>query len=177
MLSALALSGYLIPPPALLTGLPLGQEDGAGGVPPKLAGLPKKQAAFRTAIKVQRAKFRDLLRQVEHLESIPDELDDLADAVYASEREIAREMVPKMELLGDRLATLKRVRHTPQTRALQRHMEEWLDNTATWLELYQNLRIMLIKLASDRRSLTEPGSPIFDDAETATEYLRKLVAE
>jgi hypothetical protein len=177
MLSALALSGYVIPPPALLTGLQLGHEDGAGGAAVKLAGLPRKQAAFRAAIKAQKGKFRELLRQVEQLESNPDELDDLANAVYASEQEIAREMVPKMELLGDQLAVLKRVQPKPQARAIRRHMEEWLDNAATWLELYQNLRIMLIKLASDRRSLTEPGSDVFSSAEDADAHLRSLMAE
>ncbi len=45
-----------------------------------------------------------------------------------------------------------------------------------WLELYQNLQIRLFRLASDRRSETEPGSPVFDNAEDAAEYLRKLVA-
>jgi hypothetical protein len=142
-----------------------------------LAGLPKKQAAFRAAIKTQKAKFKELLRQTEQLEGDPDELDELAEAVYAGERKIAQEIVPKMELLGDQLAVLKRVPQTPQTRSLRRHIEEWLDSAATWLELYQDLRIMLIKLASDRRSLSEPGSGVFSTAEEAEAHLRALMGE
>lgn len=177
MLSALSLSGYVIPAPALLTGLQLGDKDGAGDVAAKLAGLPRKQAAFHAATKAQTKKFKELLHQVERLESKPDELDDLANAVYAGEQAIARDMVPKMELIGDQLAAVKRIQQTPQTRTLQRHMQEWLDSAATWLELYQNLRIMLIKLASDRRSLTEPGSPVFSTAEEAEAHLNSLMAE
>ncbi len=62
-------------------------------------------------------------------------------------------------------------------RSWRRIAEECLEISISWLELYQNLQIRLYKLASDRRSMTEPSSPVFDDAETAMEYLRKLVAE
>lgn len=177
MLSALALSGYVIPPPALLTGLQLSDGAGADSVAAMLAGLPRKQAAFRAAIKTQRGKFKELLHQAEQLEVNPDELDEIANTVYAREQKIASEMVPKMELLSGQLAALKRPRQTSHTRSLQRHLEEWLDNVATWLELYQNLRIMLIKLASDRRSLTEPGSEVFSSAEEVDAHLRGLMIE
>jgi len=55
--------------------------------------------------------------------------------------------------------------------------EESLEIGITWLELYQNLQIRLIKLASDRRAADQLDSPVFSDGESAAEYLRKLVAE
>jgi hypothetical protein len=42
---------------------------------------------------------------------------------------------------------------------------------------YRNLRIRPLKLASDRRSAEDPGSPVFPGADAAAEYLRIFVAE
>jgi hypothetical protein len=179
-LSQLAVSGYLLPPPALPVfeaGLPLARGGAAVRHSPEAFNWSKALTGIRSKLKTQREQFDALYREAERLRIAFDELGDIANAVYAEERKFAEVLIPQIAWLTRTLATLRKQPGTNERRSLTQGMEGWLDIVATWLELYQNLRIRLLKLASDRLSETEPSSPVFDASEAATEYLRKLIAE
>ncbi|HZK91722.1 MAG TPA: hypothetical protein VFC56_16395 [Stellaceae bacterium] len=91
--------------------------------------------------------------------------------------EAAAVLVPQIDRLRKNLASPKGHSDAPTIRSWRRLAEESLEIGITWLELYQNLQIRLIKLASDRRAADQLDSPVFSDGESAAEYLRKLVAE
>jgi hypothetical protein len=69
-------------------------------------------------------------------------------------------------------------RRTDFTRSVRRSAEESLNIAETWLEVHQNLKIRLLKLASDRRAAAgETGSPILFDADEMERYLRRISGE
>jgi hypothetical protein len=105
--------------------------------------------------------------------SPPEELEEAAGIIFDSERKIAAALVPQIEKLEKNLAR----KHPPTdfARSVRRSAEEALDIGQTWLELHQNLRIRLMKLASDRRiAAGETGSPILSDADEMERYLRRI---
>lgn len=177
MLSALAVSGYVLPPPALVGEKKLRGSFPTGDMYARLAELAEAQARARTRLKEQRDRFDQLSEQAEHPEVDPDDLDALARALRAEEIEHAALLVPQIERLNQNLASPKGRADTPSARSWRRLAEESLEIAISWLELYQNQQIRLYKLASDRRSVDEPSSPVFSDPEAAAEYLRKLIAE
>jgi len=100
-------------------------------------------------------------------------LEEAAGIIFDNERKIAAALVPQIEQIGRKLA--RKHRPTSFARAVRRSAEEALDIGQTWLELYQNLRIRLLKLASDRRvTAGETGSPIVSDAGEMERYLRRI---
>jgi len=177
MLGALAISGYVLPPPVLTAERGARRGIPSGDSLARLAELAETQARARAKLKEQRDRFEQLYRHAEQPEVDPDDLVALAQALRTQELENAAILLPQIEQLRINLASPKARVDTPAIRSWRRLAEESLEIAVVWLELYQNLQIRLFRLASDRRSETEPGSPIFDDAESATEYLRKLVAE
>jgi hypothetical protein len=179
MLSTLAVSGYALPFPNLP---PAGSrrrattDDGPHG----LLRLEETARAVADGLKEQKVRFKTLYQEAKKLDLNADEIEALASALLSKEQELAARWLPKLRALDGEIEAAKS--GSPQSvpeadRRWCRYAEQLVEAAITWLEEYQNARIRLIKLASDRRSLTEPSSPVFDDAETATEYLRKLVAE
>jgi hypothetical protein len=144
---------------------------------PEVIDWSRALTGIRSKLKTQREQFDALYREAERLGIASNELEDVAGAVYAEEDKLAKVLVPQIAWLRGTLTALRKPPETAERRLLTQGMEGWLDLVATWLELYQNLRIRLLKLASDRLSEIELGSPVFDDPEAATEYLRKLIAE
>jgi hypothetical protein len=82
-------------------------------------------------------------------------------------------LIPQIERLKKILAR----KHLPTdfARSVRRSAEESLNIALTWLEIYQNLRIRLLKLASEQRAAAgETGSPILCDADEMERYLRRI---
>jgi hypothetical protein len=177
MLGALAISGYILPPPTLTAERGSHRGVPSGDLLARLAEFAETQARARSKLRDQRDRFEQLYRQAEQPEVNPDDLEALAHALRAQEEESAAVLVPQIEQLKIDLVSPKDRADTPAIRSWRRLAEESVEIAVVWLELYQNLQIRLFRLASDRRSETEPSSPIFDNAEDAAEYLRKLVAE
>jgi hypothetical protein len=176
-LSALAVSGYIVPPPTSDANGDFGRRLSGDSALAKLAKLTGSLARTRAALSEQNERFNALYREAAEIVNAPDELEQLADAVFDNERRIAAKFLPKIEQLKRNLATPGASADTRSMRSWRRSAEEMLEISINWLELYQNLRIRLLKLASDRRQVSDPGSPVFSNAEDADEYLRKLVAE
>ena len=177
MLSALAVSGYIVPPPTLAA--EAGSRSGGArtDILAKLATLSATQAKARIQLKEQRDRFNELYKQARDLAPSPDELEELAKAVCTRELEAAARLMPQIERLRENLASPKGNANTPTIRSWRRLAEESLEIGITWLELYQNLQIRLYKLASDRRSVTDPGSGVLSTREEVDDYLRKLMAK
>lgn len=173
-LSALAVSGYLVPPPQLTIDNSFGRGIEQDSTPRKLAAIVERVARGRAALAEQSERFDALYRQAAETLNGPDDVEQLAEAVLANERRVAAIFLPKVEGLRRRLSEPKARADTSEMRTWRRSAEEMIEMSINWLELYQNLRIRLQKLASDRLAQTEPGSPFFADAHSAMEYLRKL---
>jgi hypothetical protein len=176
MLSALAVSGYTLPLPTLTAEAASRPGRTQTDILTRLAKLSAAQAKARVELKEQRDRFDALYDEARQLAASPDELRELAKALRVRELEAAAVLVPQIERLRQNLASPKGNADTPTIRSWRRLAEESLEIAITWLELYQNLQIRLLKLASDQLNENEPGSPIFSDADAAAEYLRKLVA-
>ncbi len=176
MLSALAVSGYIIQPPPLPmdAGSPMAR---AGDFEKRLPSLWEAQARAHATLKEQRDRFDELFERAHELSATPTELRDLAREVRARELQAAEILRPRIEGLRSRLSSPKANVDTPMMRSWRRLAEESLEIGIAWLELHQNLQIRLYKLASDLLAVDHPPSPVFSDAEAATDYLRKLIAE
>jgi len=114
-----------------------------------------------------------LYRKAGQTNAPPEELEEAAAIILDNERQAASALVPQIKQIEQKLA-----REHPSTgfaRSVRRSAEEALDIGQTWLELHQNLRIRLLKLASDRRAASgEAGSPILADADDMERYLRTI---
>jgi hypothetical protein len=176
-LSSLAVSGYLVSPPQLISDDRFARGMEGRSTLGKLAKFAENVARGRAALAEQGKRFDALYRETAETLNRPDEVEQLAEAVLANERRVARNFLPRVEELRRRLSEPRAKVDTPEMRAWRRSAEEMIEMSVTWLELYQQVRIRLLKLASDRRSETEPPSPVFSDSASAIEYLRKLVAE
>jgi hypothetical protein len=173
MLNPLTVSAYLLPPPAVFARGGLDNEYRSRGDPlGRLAVFAASVAKGRAALKEQSDQFEKLYREAERANSPPEELEEAAGIIFDNERKIAAVLVPQIEKLEKNLAR----KHPPTdfARSVRRSAEEALDIGQTWLELHQNLRIRLMKLASDRRiAAGETGSPILSDADEMERYLRR----
>jgi hypothetical protein len=176
MLSTLAVSGYTLPLPTLAAEADTRPGRARTDILAKLAKLSGTQAKARVELKEQRDKFDALYEQAHQLAASPDELEELAKAVRARELEAAAVLVPQIERLRENLASPKGNADAPVIRSWRRLAEESQEIGITWLELYQNLQIRLFKLASDRRSIEEPGSGVLSTAQEVDDHLRSLMA-
>jgi hypothetical protein len=175
MLSALAVSGYIIPTPPLGINEDFNPTRSERSILVKLAKIAEVVAHARFSLTEQSERFEALFDEAAKLTGGPDELEALAEAVLQKEREAAAKVMPGVEHLRHNLSQLKS--DAPTAHSWRRWSEEAIEIAVSRLELYQNLRIRLLKLASDRQSVNEPGSPVFSDAASATEYLRKLIGK
>jgi hypothetical protein len=174
MFNLLTVSGYLLPPPivpsiGLLADEPQSQVDPLG----RLAELAALVAKNRAALKKQSERLEKFYHQAGRAKATAEELEEAARIILNNERELATTFVPQIEKFKQNLAQ----KHPPTSfaRSLRRSTEELLDITQTWLEIYQNLRIRLLKLASDRRvAAGETGSPVLSDAVEMERYLRRI---
>ena len=173
MLNPLTVSAYLLPPP-IVPSIGLLADELESQVDPlgRLAEAAALVAKSRAALKKQSERFEKFYRQVART-ATPEQLEETALLILDHERKLAAELAPKIEQLEQKLSR-KRL-PTNFARSLRRGTEEWLDIAQTWLELYQNLRIRLLKLASDRRAAAgETGSLILSDADEMRKYLRRI---
>jgi hypothetical protein len=172
--SRLAVSEYILPPPTVTFGKPTNAHERSRSVQlDRLALLADSIAKNRAKLNGLNERLEGLFRQAESSDATPDELETAASAIFDAEQTAAKSLLPQIEQLERNLAR----KHPPTefAKSLRRSAEEALDIGQTWLELYQNLRIRLLKLASDRRvAAGETGSPVFSDAGEMEEYLRRI---
>ena len=177
MLDPLTVSGYFLPPPVAFPKGALNDEHRARGDPlGRLAIFAASVAKGRAALKKQSDQFEELYREAERSKAPPEELEEAARIIFDNERKVAAALVPQIKQIERKLAR----KHPPTdfARSVRRSAEEALDIAQTWLELYQNLRIRLLKLASDRRvAAGAAGSPILSDADEMEQYLRQIAGE
>ncbi len=177
MLNPLGVSAYLLPPP-VVSAIGLLASEHQPEVDPlgRLAAGAALVAKSRAALKKQSDRFEKFYREAERARATPDKLEEAAQQILDNERQLAAVLVPQIEELERKLAR-KRL-PTDFYRSLRRSTEESLDIGKTWLELYQNLRIRLLKLASDRRlAAGETGSSILSDSGEMERYLRRLASK
>jgi hypothetical protein len=174
MLDALTVSAYFLPPPVVFAEGALTNERRSRADSPDPGSVRAVSVAdLRTALKKQRNYFEELYHEAERTEAAPEELEDGARIIFDNERKAAIALLPQIEKLKEILAQ-KHLR-TDFTRSVRRSAEESLNIAETWLEVHQNLRIRLLKLASDRRAASgETGSPILFDADEMERYLRRV---
>lgn len=174
MLSALRLSEYILPPPTVSVrgGFSDNQRSRSTQLG-RLATLAAAAARGRADLKDQSDRFDELYREVERTEMTPEELEEGARIVFENEQTFAAVLIPQIEEIQQKLT--RKYLPTNFARSLRRSAEEALEIGQTWLELYQNLRIRLLKLASDRRMAAgRAGSPILSNADDMEAYLRRV---
>ncbi len=174
MLDPLTVSEYLLPPPDAFANGVLNEEYGPQSDPfGRLAVVAASIAKGGAILKAQNDRFDELYGKAEQTNAPPEELEQAAAIIFDNERKAASALVPQIKQIEQKLA--RKHRPTDFARSARRSAEEALDIGRTWLELYQNLRIRLLKLASDRRvAAGETGSPILSDADEMERYLRRI---
>jgi hypothetical protein len=176
MLNSLAVAEYILPIPAV----PLDYEPERHATrPDELRHLAENSAgvaAIRAAVNEQSERFEKLIHALEQSDTTPADLEKAAEFILDREIQAAAVLVPKIEDLERSLARKHPSSH--YIRSLRRLGEEAVDAARAWLEIYQSLRIRLLKLASDRRAATgETGSPVLSDADEMERYLRRLAGQ
>ena len=173
MLDTLTVSAYLLPPPVIFAEGALTDERRSRADSPNPGSV---RTEVRAALKQQSNSFEELYRKAEQTNATPEELEEAVEIILDNEQKLATALAPDIEKLKQNLAR----RHPPTdfARSARRSAEESLDLTQSWLELYQNLRIRLLKLASDRRvAAGETGSAVVSDADEMERYLRRIAGE
>jgi hypothetical protein len=177
MISAeIAVSGYILPPPELPQ-IPLQVE-----IPTRplaiLAKMAKAIAEARELLKLQSDKFEALFQLVAKRADInTEEIERIAESLLAGQQKYAPTIIAALEAIDGHIPSLLQSNEAYLSGPVLRLAEDGIDIGRTWLELYQNLHIQLIKLASDRRAETEESSPVFSDSSAAESYLRRVLVE
>ena len=173
MLNSLAVADYILPPPVITIDYDPEIDRSRTEELHRLAENAAALAKLRATVNEQSKNFEKLYRAVEQSETTPTDLEEAAAFLLTREKHAATELVPRIQDLEQILT--RKYRATHFILSLRRSAEETLDAAQTWLELYQNLRIRLLKLASDRRvAAGETGSPIISDADEMERYLRGI---
>ncbi len=179
-LSSIAVSGYVIPPPVLALGrepLDVG-EDQWRRLAEILAKARPVLRQHRIAFKQQSRRLETLFHQAEDPRLSPRDLEGLAGAVGEAEQQVAETLLSQIEQFRSNIDRSRDLPDTEVTRSLRLWSEQNIEIDQAWLELYQNLRIRLLKLASERRAAAgETGSPIFSDADEMERYLHQISGE
>jgi septal ring factor EnvC (AmiA/AmiB activator) len=176
MLSSLAVADYIRPPPVITIDYDPEVDRSRADELRRLADNAARVAEFRAAVNEQSENFEKLYHAIEQSQEPPAELEKAAEFLLERERQAATALVPQIRQLEQTL-TIK-YRPTHFILSLRRSAEEALDAAQTWLEVFQNLRIRLLKLASDRRAAAgETGGRILSDAGEMKKYLRRIVGE
>jgi len=173
MLNSLAVADYILAPPVIAIDYDPDTDRSRTEELRRLAENAAKVAELRAALNDQSEKFEKLYRAVEQSEATPAELEQAAEFLLEREKQAATTLVPRIEELEKTLSSKYRPTHF--IRSLRRSAEEAVDAAQTWLEIFQSLRIRLLKLASDRRvAAGETGGPILSDAGEMEKYLRRI---
>lgn len=167
MISAeIAVSGYILPAPPIPR-IPSGRSSLEQSR--VFADLQKRFAEGHEILKDQSESFDKLFRVVHKSADISaEDIEMIAESILAS----------KLRNESQIIGAIRQIDQAVEERGLSgaalRIAEEARDICCSWLELFDNLQIRLMKLASDRRAERgEQGSPIFSDGDAAAEYLRR----
>jgi hypothetical protein len=168
---------YALPSPSLAIDDAWSADDGSAAIRlRRLADLAAMGAKARAELKDQHEQFEKLYREASSADATIEELEEVASTLLIMEKRAADAIQPQILRLKMNLS--RKLPRTDFARAMRRSGEEALDIALTWLELYQNLRIRLLKLASDRRASTgEKGSPVLSNAGAMESYLRRIAEE
>lgn len=172
MCAALAIDDYLVEDPSAAL---LRQAEDRLLI--RLSDHASEMENVRRSVQQQRAKFEELYHSAEALS--PDELDVIANLLLEAERRVAAVLAPIISDSEQRLARAqgRAPRHFAQ-KAVIRSLEESHNIARSWLDLYQNLRIRLAQLASDKLSVAgHLGSPIISNGDELDSYFRSIVSE
>jgi hypothetical protein len=175
MLSSIAVSDYILPPPTL----PIAEDPQSARAQSNDLSTrhANRSAKARATLRKQNARFEQLYRDIEGQEVSPEDLEAWASAIFDCERRAAEILRPQIEQAQRSEARDRRGPETDLVRSRRRAAEDALEIARAWLELYQNLSIRMLKLASDRRvAAGESGSPVLSDADAMERYLRKIMA-
>jgi hypothetical protein len=124
-------------------------------------------------LKQQCSAFEQLYSAVEASSEPPAAIRALAQELETHERRLAAEYIPGWQQIAARLPYLyQRKKRDQNAKSMVRMAEETIEVGAAWLESFQNIRLRLIRLASDRDG--EP-SPVFSDPDAAMEHLRSAL--
>jgi len=177
MISAeITVSGYILPPPELPQIRP--QVEVPSDRLRILATVTKTVAEARELLQQQNDKFEGLFQLLEKRADVnADEIERIAESVIAGLQLRAPKLIVALQTMNEHVVTLRQSANPYLHGPVLRLAEEGVDIGKTWLELYQNFQISLMKLASDRRAQTEEGSPVFSDSSAAEAYLRSVLAE
>lgn len=167
---------YILPPPAIAGDYDFTSARSSNEELRHLAESAAKLATFREALSAQSDALENLYRDIEQGAASAAELEGAAGFILEGEKSAASALVPAIEKLEETLAT-----NYPSSHfifSLRRLAEDGLDAARTWLEIFQNLRIRLLRLASERRGAAgETGSAVLSDAREMESYLRRIIAE
>jgi len=173
MPTPLAVADYILPPPVIAIDYDPEIDRSRTDELRRLAENAAKVAKLRAAVNEQSENFEKLYRAVEQSEATSAELEQAAEFLLEREKHAAAALTPQIEELQQTLR--RKYRATHFILSLRRSAEETLDAVQTWLEVFQNLRIRLLKLASDRRvAAGETGSLVLSDAGEMEKYLRRI---
>jgi hypothetical protein len=176
MLNSLTVADYILPPPVITIDYDPEIDRSRTDELRRLADNAAKVAELRASVNEQSENFEKLYRTVEQSEATPAELEQAAEFLLEREKHAATALVPQVQELEQTLT--RKYRATHFILSLRRSAEEAMDAAQTWLEIFQNLRIRLLKLASDRRvAAGETGSPVLSDAGEMGKYLRRIADE
>jgi hypothetical protein len=126
-------------------------------------------------LKQQRDAFDQLYRETEEGAAAPEVIRVLAEEIEEHERRLAAENLPGLQQIAGRLPHYyRRKKRDRNAQSMARLGEEIIAIGTAWLELVQNTRLRLLRLASIRDG--EPPSPTFADADAAIEDLRRALA-
>lgn len=169
----LRISDYIVPPPTIAVDHDLTAARSSTEELRSLADSAAQLAVFREALTEQSENFERLFREIEQGDPSPAQLEEATEFIRDHEKSAASALLPAIEELDKSLA--KQYRPSQFVISLRRLAEEAIDAVQTWLEIYQNLRIRLLKLASDRRvAAGETGSAVLSDGAEMEAYLRRI---
>jgi hypothetical protein len=168
------LDHYLVP--ANLPGAALVPDRGKLGPYHELLAAGFAEAGRCWAdLKLQRDAFDRLYRELEETAASADVVRTVAAQIDEHEQRIAAEYTPGLQQVAARLPHYhQRKRRDRSAQSMARLGEEILEIGTAWLDLFQNTRLRLLRLASVRDG--QPASPIFSDPDAAMEHLRRTLA-
>jgi hypothetical protein len=176
MLNPIPVSAYIVPPP-ILTAEPEPQSQ-RGAAVDRLQHLQQVSAKGRAALEDQKQRFEQLYHEASQPKVGPEDLEVAAGLILEQERRMAEKLLPQIGKLEANIERVHRGSEMDFIRSARQFADDALEIARTWLELYQNLRIRMLKLASDRLVAGgERGSPIFSDANEMEHYLRRISGE
>ena len=140
-----------------------------------LAQVAAVLAGQRASLKAQEEKAERTLKLALHPNVSASLLHQKLDELAAGEARSAAEMRPifdRLILLGEREPPEDRV-----GRAIRRNAEDAVDIGVAWLELLQNTRLRLLKIASDKMAKAERPRPIINSADELEREFEHLTGE